>query len=75
MATAEEPSRLGIVREGRSRKFIECVEQITFSGSYAAEIGQPVFYATERCVGAAAARVVATRPSCSEMASTASIPP
>ncbi|MBV8400997.1 MAG: hypothetical protein JOZ17_20035, partial [Acetobacteraceae bacterium] len=42
--------RLWIVREGRSRKFIERVEQITFSGSYAAEIGQPVFYVTERCV-------------------------
>ena len=47
---AVEDGSLRIVREGRSRKFIERVEQITFSGSYAAEIGQPVFYATERCV-------------------------
>ena len=36
--------------EGRSQKFIERVEQITFSGRYAAEIGQPVYYVTERCV-------------------------
>jgi propionate CoA-transferase len=39
-----------IVKEGKSRKFIAAVEQITFSGSYAAEIGQPVYYVTERCV-------------------------
>ena len=41
---------LAIMREGRSQKFIEKVEQITFSGAYAAETGQPVFYVTERCV-------------------------
>ena len=32
------------------RKFVEAVEQITFSGAYAAETGQPVLYVTERCV-------------------------
>src|SRR5215218_2959820 len=42
--------KLRIVREGKSPKFIENVEQITFSGSYAAEVEQPVFYVTERCV-------------------------
>ncbi len=47
---AVEDGRLRIVREGRGRKFIEAVEQITFSGSYAAETGQAVFYVTERCV-------------------------
>ncbi len=41
---------LGIAAEGRAQKFIDRVEQITFSGSYAAETGQPVFYVTERCV-------------------------
>ncbi|MFY9292854.1 MAG: acyl CoA:acetate/3-ketoacid CoA transferase [Methylorubrum rhodinum] len=39
-----------ILREGRSRKFVPAVEQITFSGAYAAERGQPVLYVTERCV-------------------------
>ena len=47
---AIEDGRLRIVTEGRSRKFINAVEQVTFSGSYAAEVGQPVFYVTERCV-------------------------
>jgi propionate CoA-transferase len=42
--------KLVIAREGRSRKFIDKVEQITFSGAYAAETAQPVFYVTERCV-------------------------
>jgi propionate CoA-transferase len=39
-----------ILQEGRSRKFVKRVEQITFNGSYAAENGQPVLYVTERCV-------------------------
>src|SRR5262249_5954573 len=34
----------------RSPKFIDSVEQTTFSGTYAAETGQPVYYVTERCV-------------------------
>jgi propionate CoA-transferase len=41
---------LNIVKEGRSRKFVQQVEQITFNGTYAAEKGQPVIYVTERCV-------------------------
>jgi propionate CoA-transferase len=41
---------LRILQEGNSRKFIERVEQVTFSGSYAAERNQSVFYVTERCV-------------------------
>ncbi|HUQ28279.1 MAG TPA: acyl CoA:acetate/3-ketoacid CoA transferase [Usitatibacter sp.] len=39
-----------IVKEGRNRKFVKRVEQITFNGAYAAESGQPVLYITERCV-------------------------
>jgi propionate CoA-transferase len=42
--------RLSIVREGKSKKFVKAVEQITFNGAYAAESGQPVLYVTERCV-------------------------
>lgn len=39
-----------IVKEGRARKFVKAVEQITFNGAYAAENDQPVLYVTERCV-------------------------
>ena len=42
--------QLRIVKEGRSRKFVKKVEQITFNGAYAAENKQPVLYVTERCV-------------------------
>ncbi len=50
LSIAIEDGRLRIAQEGRARKFVEAVGQITFSGEYAAEIGQPVFYVTERCV-------------------------
>ncbi|WP_305729945.1 acyl CoA:acetate/3-ketoacid CoA transferase [Variovorax sp. dw_308] len=36
--------------EGRTRKFVHAVEQITFSGGQAAAKGQSVHYVTERCV-------------------------
>ncbi|GJE61850.1 acyl CoA:acetate/3-ketoacid CoA transferase [Methylobacterium trifolii] len=45
-----EDGQVQIRREGRSKKFVAAVEQITFSGAYAAERGQPVLYVTERCV-------------------------
>jgi len=41
---------LSIEREGTSPKFIDSVEQITFSGEYAADIEQPIVYVTERAV-------------------------
>jgi propionate CoA-transferase len=42
--------RLTIEQEGKHRKFLEAVEHLTFSGSYAAEKGQQVLYLTERAV-------------------------
>jgi len=42
--------QLRIVREGSQKKFIKAVQQITFNGAYAAEVGQSVLYVTERCV-------------------------
>jgi propionate CoA-transferase len=42
--------RVQIVQEGRSRKFVNKIEQVTFSGPYAGKTGQNVLYVTERCV-------------------------
>jgi propionate CoA-transferase len=42
--------RLSILQEGRSAKFIEAVEHVTFSGRLAADHRQPVLFVTERCV-------------------------
>lgn len=42
--------RLQILREGRSRKFVRAVEQITFSGAGALRAGHETLYVTERCV-------------------------
>jgi propionate CoA-transferase len=42
--------RLSILQEGRSAKFIEAVEHVTFSGRLAADSRQPVLFVTERCV-------------------------
>jgi propionate CoA-transferase len=41
---------LTVVQEGRNRKFVERVEQISFNGELAAEKGQRVRYITERAV-------------------------
>lgn len=42
--------KLKIIKEGRARKFVKNVEQVTFSGQYASSKSQPVIYVTERCV-------------------------
>jgi propionate CoA-transferase len=47
---AVEDGRLAITQEGKVQKFVERVEHVTFSGSYACQNQQPVLYVTERCV-------------------------
>ncbi len=41
---------LKIVQEGRSKKLVDAVEQVTFSGTMARRRGQKITYVTERCV-------------------------
>ena len=42
--------RLRILQEGRFKKFVPQIEEVTFSGHCARENGQKVTYVTERCV-------------------------
>lgn len=42
--------QLSIDKEGKFIKFLDHVEQVTFSGKYAIKTGQKVLYITERCV-------------------------
>jgi len=42
--------RLKIAKEGKHRKFVEQVGQVTFSGAEAAKREQDIIYVTERCV-------------------------
>ena len=42
--------RLRIEKEGKVKKLVQAVEQITFSGRRAVMLGQDVTYVTERCV-------------------------
>jgi len=41
---------LAILQEGKGKKYVKAVEQVTFSGAYATQTRQPVLYITERCV-------------------------
>src|SRR3954452_14988722 len=50
LVVAIEDGSLRIVHEGRAPKFIDAVEQVTFSGALAGESGQNVLFVTERCV-------------------------
>jgi propionate CoA-transferase len=45
-----DTNKLSIVNEGRAKKFLKKVEQITFSGDYARQTRQTVRYITERAV-------------------------
>jgi propionate CoA-transferase len=42
--------KLLIERDGKAKKFVNAVEQRTFSGPYAVQNGKEVLYITERCV-------------------------
>ena len=43
-------NKLHIEQEGKTKKFVNQVEHMTFGGKYSAEQGQYVRYVTERCV-------------------------
>ena len=47
---AFEHGGIRIVKEGRSPKFVEAVDQITFAGELARQEGRRATYITERCV-------------------------
>ncbi|QFY43245.1 acyl CoA:acetate/3-ketoacid CoA transferase [Candidatus Methylospira mobilis] len=50
LAVAINDGNLKILNEGELTKFVNTVEQRTFSGEYAFKRGQQVLYVTERCV-------------------------
>lgn len=50
LKVACEDGKLVIVQEGAKKKFVNKVQQVTFSGTYANQVKQPVLYITERAV-------------------------
>lgn len=50
LKTEINDGRLTITQEGKHRKFVDEIGQVTFSGPRAAAQGRPVHYVTERCV-------------------------
>lgn len=50
LEVAIDRGRLRIVKEGQTRKFVSDVEQLSFSAARSREVGQDVFYVTERAV-------------------------
>ncbi len=50
LKTRIEDGSLSIEAEGKHRKFVESVGQVTFSGRRAGREGRAVYYVTERCV-------------------------
>jgi propionate CoA-transferase len=50
LEVAVEDGRLRIVREGKTRKFVRAVEQVSFSAAHSRAMGQDVLYVTERAV-------------------------
>lgn len=50
LKTATGDGKLTILQEGKNKKFLRSVDQVTFSARYAVESGQPVLFITERAV-------------------------
>jgi propionate CoA-transferase len=50
LEVAVADGRLSIVREGQVAKFVDRVEQLSFSAAHSRQVGQEVLYVTERAV-------------------------
>lgn len=50
LKTIVDDGKLKILQEGKQKKFVKSVDQITFSGEYARKTDQSVMYITERAV-------------------------